>query len=143
MVVSRTLTSLLDQLGEKEQFISNLKGILDKVIEFINDIDQVREELMIYDYDGIYQLHISDLSFDCWINIQHARFSYDIGLHPNPSVELCTTKNITIKLIKNEINLTHAYMKGQVQIQGSLTDAIKMRNLRKFFINYFGKIFTF
>ena len=68
---------------------------------------------------------------------------YKNGINENSDIRLYFTKELIISLIKQDITITDAYMKGLLKMQGDILQAVKFRNLIRFYRKYIKKTFNF
>ena len=140
MLSSKRYTSILVSLEQitKEQFIPLFEIILKAALNIIQNTEELREEIM--DYEDIYQIHIDDLDFDFWVRISKGEAVYQSGINPESSLRINTSKEILIKILKQEVSGADVYMKGVMKAHGTLKHAIKFRNLVKLCFDYINAI---
>lgn len=126
---------------EKEEVVELLDKFFQSRIKFIQRHQEILEELQ--DFKNCYQIHLTDVNFNFWINISDGTITYYRGINKNAITTFDFTKNLIIQILKQEISFSEAYMKGLFKIHGSLSHAFKLRNfIKTLFIyrkNYFNK----
>ncbi len=137
MLNSKNLNSLLMEI-EKEgaDFQAILKDYIRVVVRVAQNSEEIREEAR--DFDDNYQFFIKNEEgpdFNFWLRISKGKISYHEGINKS-TLRLIIDKERLIKMLKRELSATDAYMKGIIQIHGSLTEAMKCRNLLKTFFKY-------
>ena len=141
MIDTKNLGRILNYLENKDE---NAKVFLEKFfrfrIKFIQRNEEILEELQ--EFENCYQFYLTDINFNFWIKISKGSITYHNGINRNPITTFELTKDLIIKLLKQEILYSEAYMKGLLKIRGSLSHAIKIRNFSKIifkYINYYSE----
>ncbi|MFX1392613.1 MAG: SCP2 sterol-binding domain-containing protein [Promethearchaeota archaeon] len=126
---------------EQEDVVELLDKFFQSRIKFIERHKEILEELQ--NFEKSYQIHLTDVNFNFWINISDGSITYHRGINKNSITTFEFTKDLMIKILKQEISFSEAYMKGLFKIHGSLSYAIELRNfiktLFKYRKNYFNK----
>jgi len=89
-------------------------------IDFIKDIQKV------------FQVKLTDVDFNFWVNISNGKMEYDFKIHSDPDVVIFMTKTIFIDIILNKIDSAISYMAGKINIIGSVSDALLLEKLLKY-----------
>ncbi|MFX0005168.1 MAG: SCP2 sterol-binding domain-containing protein [Promethearchaeota archaeon] len=135
MLNSKRLNSVLANL---ESHNDELILVLDKFIKFAVDkfknTQDLREE--IEEYNDIYQIIVSDLNFNFWLNISNNSIIYQKGINRGASFTVKYTKDIFIKILRREIYGSDAYMKGLIKVDGDLSQGLRFTKLFRMFLVY-------
>jgi hypothetical protein len=135
MLNSKRLNSVLANL---ESHNDELIVVLDKFIKFavdkIKNTQDLREE--IEEYNDIYQIIVSDLNFNFWLKISDNSIIYKKGINRNASFAVKYTKDIFIKILKQEMYGSEAYMKGLIKVDGDLSQGLRFTKLFRMFLVY-------
>ena len=137
MIDSSTLDKLIN-LIENENFdvISLLKNFIKSGINFVQNDKEFLEELR--DVNSSYQVTIYDINFNFWVKISDGKIEYNEGIDPDAVFKVILSKDLLIKIIKQEITAAEAYMKGLLKLNGSLSHALKIRNFLRMLYHYLG-----
>ena len=141
MTYSKTFNSIIDDLetGDTEK-LTTFTRFLEFCIKIVQTTQELREEIL--DFDNIYQFYVIDIDFEFWLKISKGSISYNNGCNEDSDLRIFLTKNLVLRLMKQEITITDAYMKGLLKMQGDLSQAVKFRNLIKFYRKYIEKTFN-
>jgi len=139
---SKTLNSILDELeAEDTEIITIFTRFLEFSINFIQNTQELREEIL--DFDNIYQFYVNDINFELWMKISKGTIIYKKGINDNADLRISFTKKLLLRLIKQDITITEAYMKGLLKMQGDISQVVKFRNLIRFYRKYVKKTSNF
>ena len=142
MTYSKTLNSILDELeAEDTEIITIFTRFLEFSINFIQNTQELREEIL--DFDNIYQFYVNDINFELWMKISKGTIIYKKGINDNADLRISFTKKLLLRLIKQDITITEAYMKGLLKMQGDISQVVKFRNLIRFYRKYVKKTSNF
>ena len=142
MTYSKTLNSILDELEtEDTEIITIFTRFLEFSINFIQNTQELREEIL--DFDNIYQFYVNDINFELWMKISKGTIIYKKGINDNADLRISFTKKLLLRLIKQDITITEAYMKGLLKMQGDISQVVKFRNLIRFYRKYVKKTSNF
>ena len=142
MTYSKTLNSILDELeAEDTEIITIFTRFLEFSINFIQNTQELREEIL--DFDNIYQFYVNDINFELWMKISKGTIIYKKGINDNADLRISFTKNLLLRLIKQDITITEAYMKGLLKMQGDISLAVKFRNFIRFYRKFVKKTLNF
>ena len=142
MTYSKTLNSILDELeAEDTEIITIFTRFLEFSINFIQNTQELREEIL--DFDNIYQFYVNDINFELWMKISKGTIIYKKGINDNADLRISFTKELLLRLIKQDITITEAYMKGLLKMQGDISQVVKFRNLIRFYRKYVKKTSNF
>jgi ubiquinone biosynthesis protein UbiJ len=132
---SKTFNSIIDELETEEtEIVATFTRFLEFSINFIQSTQELREEIL--DFDNIYQFYVNDINFELWIEISNGSIIYKKGININSDLRIFLTKNLLLRLIKQDITITDAYMKGLLKMQGDISQVVKFRNLVRFYSKY-------
>ncbi|MHA2431265.1 MAG: SCP2 sterol-binding domain-containing protein [Promethearchaeota archaeon] len=132
------INSLLDIL-EKDgsQFIRVLDKIIKMGVKVFNSTEELQEELV--GFDDIYQTYITDIDFNYWLKVANGKIEYEKGVNPDAPFKMNYTKDMIIKILKREISGTDAFMRGEINVEGSLTQGLRYIKLFRTFFKYLQK----
>jgi len=142
MLDSKKFNSVIHELENKEEeFIAILDKIIKMGVNFLQNTEELREEIM--DYDYIYQIQVSDINFNFWLKVSRGSIMYKRGINPNATFRVNYTKDIIIKILKSKMYGYEAYMKGIIKVDGDLAQGLRyikvFRLLLKYIKNNFKK----
>ncbi len=141
MTYSKTFNSIIDELETKDtEKLTAFNRFLEFSINIVQTTQELREEIL--DFDNIYQFYVNDINFEFWIKISKGSIIYKKGINENYDLRMFLTKNLLLRLIKQDITINDAYMKGLLKMQGDISQAVKFRNLIKFYRKYVKKTFN-
>lgn len=92
-------------------------------IDFIKDIQKV------------FQVKLSDVDFNFWVDISNGKIEYDLKIHPDPDVVILMTKKVLTDFILDKIDPAISYMAGKINIIGSVSDALLLGKLLKYSVS--------
>ncbi|HUW89369.1 MAG TPA: SCP2 sterol-binding domain-containing protein [Candidatus Nanopelagicaceae bacterium] len=125
----------LDANGVKFEHV--LDKIIKGVVKIMNSTEELKEELM--GYDGIYQTYVFDVNFNYWLEVLDGRLLYEKGVNPQALFTITFTKDLIIKILREEISGTDAFMKGKINVEGSLSQGLRYIKLFRIFEKYLRK----
>jgi len=135
VLTTNSIDLIINKLTDNDQGVVE---ILDKFINFgirlIQDTEELQEE--IHEFEELFQFHITDLNFIFWIDISKGKITYEKGFNANASIRIYITKDLLLKILKSEISGTEAYMKGLMNVHGSLSHAFKVKNFLRLLMDY-------
>jgi len=129
-------------LNSLESPRTSFKATLDKFIKEAIKIASVSEdfkdELELYD-DIIYHLYIYDIDYNIWIKKKGTSLSFNNSFYEENSENIdilhcILTRSIMRKILIRKMQASDAYMRGLIEINGNLSNAIHARNLWKTFL---------
>ncbi len=132
------IISILENLesnGAKFNYI--LDKIIKGVVKIMNDTEELKEELM--GYDDIYQTYIIDADFNYWLEVSDGTLRYEKGVNPQALFRITITKDLIIKILREEISGFDAFMKGKINIEGSLSQGLRFIKLFRILQKYLRK----
>jgi len=135
MLDSKKFNSIIHELENKEEeFIAILDKIIKMGVNFLQNTEELREEIM--DYDYIYQILVSDINFKFWLKVSRGSIMYKRGINPNATFRVSFTKDIMIKILKREMYGSEAYMKGIIKVDGDLTQGLRYIKVFRLLLKY-------
>ena len=132
------ITAILENLeknGAKFEYV--LDKIIKGVVKIMNDTKELKEELM--GYDDIYQTYVIDADFNYWLEVSEGRLRYEKGVNSQALFTIIFTKDLIIKILREEISGTNAFMKGKIKVEGSLSQGLRYIKLFRIFEKYLRK----
>lgn len=140
MLDSKKFNSVIHELENKEEeFIAILDKIIKMGVNFLQNTEELREEIM--DYDYIYQILVSDINFKFWLKVSRGSIMYRRGINPNATFRVNYTKDIIIKILKREMYGSEAYMKGIIKVDGDLTQGLRYIKVFRLLLKYINNNF--
>lgn len=135
MLDSKKFNSVIHELENKEEeFIAILDKIIKMGVNFLQNTEELREEIM--DYDYICQILIYDINFKFWLKVSRGSIMYKRGINPNATFRVNYTKDIIIKILKREMYGSEAYMKGIIKVDGDLTQGLRYIKVFRLLLKY-------
>ncbi|MFX0018587.1 MAG: SCP2 sterol-binding domain-containing protein [Promethearchaeota archaeon] len=129
------INSLLDILEkDSSQFVRVLDRIIKMGVKIFNSTEELQEELI--GFDDIYQTYIIDMDFNYWLKITNGKIEYRRGVNPDAPFKMNYTKDMIVKILKREISGTDAFMRGEINVEGSLTQGLRYIKLFRTFFKY-------
>ena len=139
MLSTKSFDVILDKLiNDDQEVIDNLDRFIRLGITLIHATEELREEII--DFDELYQFYFSDSSFYFWIKLSKGKVTYKKGYNENNSIRIYFTRDLILKIFKEEIGGTEAYMKGLLKIHGNLSHAFKIKKFLRELIEYLKEI---
>ncbi len=130
-----SLISILEQ--EDDKFIPVLERIIKAGIKIVNNAEELREELS--GYDDIYQTSILDVGYNYWLDVLEGKLFYKKGFNPEAKFKVSYTKELIINILKGKISGTDAFMKGQLRVEGDLSQGLHYVKIFRLFVKYLKK----
>ena len=106
-------------------------------VKVFNSTEELQEELV--GFDDIYQTYITDIDFNYWLKVANGKIEYEKGVNPDAPFKMNYTKDMIIKILKREISGTDAFMRGEINVEGSLTQGLRYIKLFRTFFKYLQK----
>ena len=135
MLTTHSIDLIVDKLSNSNQEVIDILDRFIRIgISLIHATEELREEIL--DFDELYQFHFSDINFNFWIKISQGKVTYKKGYNENNSLSIYFTRDLIVKIFKEEIGGTEAYMKGLLKVQGNLSHAFKIKKFLRLLIEY-------
>lgn len=135
MATHDPINSLLEILEkDTSQFVRVLDRIIKMGVKIFNSTEELQEELL--GFDDIYQTYITDMDFNYWLKVTNGKIEYKRGVNPDAPFKMNFTKDMIVKILKREISGTHAFMRGEINVEGSLTQGLRYIKLFRTFFKY-------
>lgn len=138
MAGQNPLNLILEELSKNGK---KFEYILDKIIKagvaIMNNTEELKEELI--GFDDIYQTYIFDLNLSYWLEVSHGKLHYEKGVNPQALFKMIFSKDLFIKILKDEIGGADAFMKGKIKVEGSLSQGLRYIKLFRTFFKYLSK----
>ncbi len=130
--------SILENLDAFDvKFEHTLDKIIKGVVKIMNNTEELKEELI--GYDGIYQTYVFDVNFNYWLKVSDGKLLYEKGVNPQALFTITFTKDLIIKILREEISGADAFMKGKINVEGSLSQGLRYIKLFRIFEKYLRK----
>ncbi len=82
MLESKRFKTVIHDLGNNnEEIIADLNRAIKFIVHYINNTEELREEIR--DYDDICQIKISDINFNFWFRLSNGMLYYKKGINRN------------------------------------------------------------
>ena len=138
MAGQNPISSLLRNLDkESPKFEYVLDKIIKAVVKIMNSTEELKEELI--GFDDIYQTYVTDANFNYWLEVSDGKLSYGNDINPKALIKVKFNKDIIIQILKNEVSGTDAFMKGKINVEGSLSQGLRYIKLFRIFVKYLKK----
>jgi len=132
------IISILENLESNGvKFEYGLDKIIKGVVKIMNSTEELKEELL--GYDDIYQTYVTDADFNYWLEVSGGRLCYGKGVNPQALFTITLTKDLIVKILKEEISGTEVFMKGKIKVEGSLSQGLRYIKLFRIFEKYLRK----
>ena len=125
----------LDKDSPKFEYV--LDKIIKAVVKIMNNTEELKEELL--GFDDIYQTNVVDANFNYWLEVSDGKLTYEKGLNPKALFKINIDKDIIIQILRNKVSGTDAFMKGKINIEGSLSQGLRYIKLFRIFVKYLKK----
>ena len=138
MVGQNPINSVLRNLDkESPKFEYVLDKIIKALVNIMNNTEELKEELI--GFDDIYQTYVTDANFNYWLEVSDGKLSYGNDINPKALFKININKDIIIQILRNEVSGADAFMKGKINIEGSLSQGIRYIKLFRIFVRYLKK----
>ncbi len=138
MAAKNPINSILRDLDkDSPKFDYVLDKIIKAVVKIMNNTEELKEELI--GFDDIYQTYVTDANFNYWLEVSDRKLSYGNDINPKALFKININKDIIIQILKNEISGTDAFMKGKINVEGSLSQGLRYIKLFRIFVKYLKK----
>lgn len=138
MAGQNPLNLILEDLSKNGK---KFEYVLDKIIKagvaIMNDTEELKEELI--GFDDIYQTCIFDVNLSYWLEVSHGKLHYEKGVNSQALFKMVFSKDLFIKILKDEIGGADAFMKGKIKVEGSLSQGLRYIKLFRTFFKYLSK----
>ncbi len=125
----------LDKDSPKFEYV--LDKIIKAVVKIMNNTEELIEELI--GFDDIYQTNVVDANFNYWLEVSDGKLTYKKGVNPKALFKINIDKDIIIQILRNKVSGTDAFMKGKINIEGSLSQGLRYIKLFRIFVKYLKK----
>lgn len=139
MIDSNTILMILNSLeSPRTSFKATLDKFIKEAIKIANVSEDFKDELELYD-DIIYHIYIYDIDYNIWIKKKGTSLSFNNSFYEENSenfeiLHCILTKNIMRKILIRKVQASDAFMRGLIEINGNLSNAIHARHLWKTFL---------
>jgi hypothetical protein len=147
MLDSNRISTILQSLESTDQ---QFKASIDKIIkiglEIANNSEDFKDEMKCYD-DFLCHVYVKDIDFNLWIRNSQGRLTYNTNYYENHSnqkriIHFIMRKEILKKIFHQKMYASEAYMKGFIEIEGTLTDAMIIKNVLRYFFKLYRNLTT-
>ena len=119
---------------ESPKFANILEKIIKAVVKIMNNTEELKEELI--GFDDIYQTYVLDTDFNYWLEVSDGSLHYEKGVNQKALFSISFNKDILIQILKNKVSGTDAFMKGKINVEGSLSQGLRYIKLFRIFVKY-------
>ncbi len=138
MAGQNPINSILRNLDkDSPKFNYVLDKIIKAVVKIMNNTEELKEELL--GFDDIYQTNVVDANFNYWLEVSDGKLTYEKGVNPKALFKINIDKDIIIQILRNKVSGTDAFMKGKINIEGSLSQGLRYIKLFRIFVKYLKK----
>ena len=138
MNAQNPISSILEHLDvESPKFANILEKIIKAVVKIMNNTEELKEELI--GFDDIYQTYVLDTDFNYWLEVSDGSLHYEKGVNQKALFSISFNKDILIQILKNKVSGTDAFMKGKINVEGSLSQGLRYIKLFRIFVKYLRK----
>jgi len=138
MAGQNPINSILRNLDkDSPKFNYVLDKIIKAVVKIMNNTEELIEELI--GFDDIYQTNVVDANFNYWLVVSDGKLTYEKGVNPKALFKINIDKDIIIQILRNKVSGTDAFMKGKINIEGSLSQGLRYIKLFRIFVKYLKK----
>ncbi len=138
MAGQNPINSILRNLDkDSPKFNYVLDKIIKAVVKIMNNTEELKEELL--GFDDIYQTNVVDANFNYWLVVSDGKLTYEKGVNPKALFKINIDKDIIIQILRNKVSGTDAFMKGKINIEGSLSQGLRYIKLFRIFVKYLKK----
>ena len=135
MNAQNPISSILEHLNiESPKFANVLDKIIKAVVKIMNNTEELKEELT--GFDDIYQTYVLDAEFNYLLEVSDGKLQYEKGVNPKALFAITFNKDILIQILKNKLSGTDAFMKGKINVEGSLSQGLRYIKLFRIFVKY-------
>jgi hypothetical protein len=135
MNAQNPISSILEHLDiDSPKFANVLDKIIKAVVKIMNNTEELKEELI--GFDDIYQTYVLDAEFNYWLKVSNGKLHYEKGVNPKALFAITFNKDILIQILKNKVSGTDAFMKGKINVEGSLSQGLRYIKLFRIFVKY-------
>ncbi len=117
-----------------EKFKILINKFLNTLVEILATSNQLKKEFI--DYDGIYQICITDINFNCWFKLNKGIIIYQKGINKESNITFYIKKGLLLEIIRLKKGASDSYMKGLIKLKGDLSYALKFRNILNLIVKY-------
>ena len=121
------------------EFVATFDRIIKLSVNMVKNTEELQEEII--DYDDLYQVFITDIDFNFWLKVSNGSIIYEKGINRNPSFKVKYTKDLMIKILKQETSGTDAFMRGLIKVDGNYSQGLRYIKLFRLVLRYMNEIF--
>ncbi|MHA1508231.1 MAG: hypothetical protein ACTSO6_05945 [Promethearchaeota archaeon] len=139
MIDSNTILMILNSLeSPRTSFKATLDKYIKEAIKIANSSEEFKNELELYD-DIIYHIYIYDIDYNVWIKKKRTSLSFNNSFYEENSenfeiLHCILTRNIMRKILIRKMQASDAFMRGLIEINGNISNAIHAKHLWKTFL---------
>ncbi|KKM72853.1 hypothetical protein LCGC14_1416370 [marine sediment metagenome] len=121
------------------EFVAAFDRIIKLSVNMVKNTEELQEEII--DYDDLYQVFITDIDFNFWLKVSNGSIIYQKGLNKSASFKVKYTKDLMIKILKQETSGTDAFMRGLIKVDGNYSQGLRYIKLFRLVLRYMNEIF--
>ena len=138
---SKVLNSMVNALELTDgAFKTNIDKLFKMGIKIANRSKEFQEEVRLYG-DLLFHLYLKDIDFNIWIHSSNGNLMYNTSFYEPESdktrtIHFILTKKVLKKIFTKDLDAAEAYMKGFLEFDGYISDAMIAKNLMKIYFQY-------
>lgn len=123
--------------GNRENFQITLEKFIRKMEDLFERNKEIQKEIhrIFKNTSKDYMIEIKEINYSSLIRISNEKITYtkDFDRNKESIIPIKLTRNAIISILKREESLGTLYMKGTIEIEGGLSEVMKIRNLLDYF----------
>ncbi len=121
------------KLEAEELEWSELPEVMDLMVLVANDDEDFEEEFG--EFTKAYLFNVTDKPEAewMWLKVEAGKFSAGSGKIDNPDLTFTMSAENALGMVSGAIDSNSAYMKGDLKIEGAISDGVKFQNIQALF----------
>ena len=147
MLTTKQIISILEELnGSKDKFVSLFNRVVKTGLRMQQNSPELLDECqrMFKNHDSAFQFTFTDVDFSFFLKIVDGTMTYGQGGYQDDDVPLVVIefpRDIITQVVAQEVSVESLYNKGIIKLKGSLSNAMRLRALGKYYVKYMEAIF--
>ena len=148
MLTTKQIISILEELnGSKDKFVSLFNRVVKTGLRMQQNSPELLDECqrMFKNHDSAFQFTFTDVDFSFFLKIVDGTMTYGQGGYQDDDVPLVVIefpRDIITQVVAQEVSVESLYNKGIIKLKGSLSNAMRLRALGKYYVKYMEAIFN-
>lgn len=117
---------ILEKMEEGSLAMGDLRDYFALFVGIAGGTEDIREEME--EFACGFQINVEGRSL-CWLVADHGRFAAGSGSLPSPDIVLDMDEETALGVLSGRIDPTEAYMCGDLEVEGIISDAIRFKDL--------------